>query len=134
MALDRKERRMSRIENFFSKLLTKKGISDNIFVGEPPIATKTDWQSFVVVDVNQQADNGAYSTGSASIYLYARPKGELAKKNVALLDKMEEALDNAIADCHDGTHTIYEQWRDAGYDSSRLFHYNIVNVRVIVTH
>lgn len=134
MATDRKERRMSRIENFFSKLLTKKGISDNIFVGEPPIATKTEWQSFVVVDVNQQTDKEAYSTGSASIYLYARPKGELAKKNVALLDQMEAALDAAIAASHDGTHTLVEQWRDAGYDSSRMFHYNIINVRVITTH
>lgn len=125
---------MSRIENFFSKLLTKKGISDNIFVGEPPIATEKSWESFVVVEVNQQADKNAYASGSASIYLYARPKGELAKKNVALLDKMEEALDNAIAGNHDGTHTLVEQWRDAGYDSSRLFHYNIINVRVITTN
>lgn len=121
---------MSRIENFFSILLTKKGISDNIFIGEPPITTSKDWDSFVVVDVNRQTDYNAYSTGSANIFLYARPKGDGAKKNVALLDKMENALDTAINNCIDSYHSIVIQWRDAGYDDSRIFHYNVINVRI----
>lgn len=132
MSKARKQRRLSRIENFFSMLLTNKGISDNIFVGEATIATIKEWQSFVVVDLNQQEDKNAYSYGSASIYLYARPKGDLAKKNVALLDKMEEALDKAIDSCHDKYYTVSTQWRSRGYDSDRMFHYNIVNVRVTV--
>lgn len=131
MAADRTQRRLSRIENFFSMLLTNKGISDNIYIGEAPIATSKDWQSFVVVDVNQQTDKVGYSTGSASIFLYARPKGDLARKNVALLDKMEAALEKAVEASNDKAHSVRVQWRDHGYDSDRLFHYNVVNVRVI---
>lgn len=98
---------------------------------EFPITVSKDWQSFVVVDVNQQTDYDAYSTGSVNIYLYARPKGDGAKKNVALLDKMEGALDEAINASRNKSHSVEVQWRDKGYDDDRLFHYNIVNVRVI---
>ena len=51
-------RRLSRIENFFSMLLTKGKISDNIFVGELPPTTSKNWDDFVNVDVGQQRDYG----------------------------------------------------------------------------
>lgn len=132
--MDNKARRISRIENFFSMLLTGKGISDHIFVGDSglPPTTREEWQSFVLVDVNQQTDYGAYSTGSASIFLYARPKGSGPTKNVALLDRMEDALDKAIEESHDKDYSIEENWRNAGYDSDRNFHYDVVNVSVTV--
>ena len=75
-------RRLSRIENFFSMLLTKGKISDNIFVGELPPTTSKDWDDFVNVDVGQQREHGGYSSGYANIYLYARPKGTPLRKNV----------------------------------------------------
>ena len=43
-------RRLSRIENFFSMLLTKGKISDNIFVGELPPTTSKNWDDFVNVE------------------------------------------------------------------------------------
>jgi len=128
----RAQRRLSRIENFFSILLTKKGISDNVFVGELPPTTDKDWDDFVNVDVGQQTDRGAYSSGYANIYLYARPKGTPLRKNVKLLDKMESVLDEVVEKSNDNDYVIQELYRDSGYDSNRQFHFQMISVSVIV--
>ena len=127
----RTHRRLSRIENFFSILLTNKGISKNIFIGELPPTTDKDWDDFVNVDVGQQRDKGAYSSGYVNIYLYARPKGTPLRKNVKLLDKMEGALDNIINGSNDKDYTIHELYRASGYDSNRQFHFQMISVSVI---
>lgn len=125
-------RRLSRIENFFSMLLTKGKISDNIFVGELPPTTSKNWDDFVNVDVGQQRDYGGYSSGYANIYLYARPKGTPLRKNVKLLDKMEGILDDVIKHSNNKDYTIQVLYRDSGYDSNRQFHFLIISVSVIV--
>lgn len=127
----RTQRRLSRIENFFSILLTNKGISNNIFIGELPPTTDKDCDDFVNVDVGQQRDKGAYSSGYVNIYLYARPKGTPLRKNVKLLDKMEGMLDNIINGTNDKDYTIHELYRDSGYDSNRQFHFQMISVSVI---
>lgn len=124
-------RRLSRIENFFSMLLTKGKISDNIFVGELPPTTSKDWDDFVNVDVGQQREHGGYSSGYANIYLYARPKGTPLRKNVKLLDKMEGILDDVIKHSNNKDYTIQVLYRDSGYDSNRQFHFQIISVSVI---
>lgn len=129
--MDRDNRRLSRIENFFSMTLAKAGISDNIFVGELPPTTSKDWEDFVNVDVGQQTDYIAFSSGYANVYLYARPKGTPLRKNVKRLDKMEEALDKMIRTSNDKDFIISELYRDSGYDSNRQFHYNLIAVSVV---
>lgn len=124
-------RRLSRIENFFSMLLTKGKISDNIFVGELPPTTSKDWDDFVNVDVGQQREHGGYSSGYANIYLYARPKGTPLRKNVKLLDKMEGILDDVIKRSNNKDYTIQVLYRDSGYDSNRQFHFQMISVSVI---
>lgn len=124
-------RRLSRIENFFSMLLTKGKISDNIFVGELPPTTSKNWDDFVNVDVGQQREHGGYSSGYANIYLYARPKGTPLRKNVKLLDKMEGILDDVIKQSNNKDYTIQVLYRDSGYDSNRQFHFQIISVSVI---
>lgn len=124
-------RRLSRIENFFSMLLTKGKISDNIFVGELPPTTSKNWDDFVNVDVGQQREHGAYSSGYANIYLYARPKGTPLRKNVKLLDKMEGILDDVIKQSNNKDYTIQVLYRDSGYDSNRQFHFQMISVSVI---
>lgn len=129
--MDRDNRRLSRIENFFSMTLAKAGISDNIFVGELPPTTSKDWEDFVNVDVGQQTDYIAFSSGYANVYLYARPKGTPLRKNVKRLDKMEEALDKMIRTSNNKDFIISELYRDSGYDSNRQFHYNLIAVSVV---
>ena len=124
-------RRLSRIENFFSMLLTKGKISDNIFVGELPPTTSKNWDDFVNVDVGQQREHGGYSSGYANIYLYARPKGYPLRKNVKLLDKMEGILDDVIKNSNNKDYTIQVLYRDSGYDSNRQFHFQMISVSVI---
>ncbi len=124
-------RRLSRIENFFSMLLTKGKISDNIFVGELPPTTSKNWDDFVNVDVGQQREHGGYSSGYANIYLYARPKGIPLRKNVKLLDKMEGILDDVIKNSNNKDYTIQVLYRDSGYDSNRQFHFQMISVSVI---
>ena len=124
-------RRLSRIENFFSMLLTKGKISDNIFVGELPPTTSKNWDDFVNVDVGQQRDYGGYSSGYANIYLYARPKGTPLRKNVKLLDMMEGILDDVIKHSNNKDYTIQVLYRDSGYDSNRQFHFQMISVSVI---
>lgn len=124
-------RRLSRIENFFSMLLTKGKISDNIFVGELPPTTSKNWDDFVNVDVGQQREHGGYSSGYANIYLYARPKGTPLRKNVKLLDKMEGILDDVIKQSNNKDYTIQVLYRDSGYDSNRQFHFQMISVLVI---
>lgn len=124
-------RRLSRIENFFSMLLTKGKISDNIFVGELPPTTSKDWDDFVNVDVGHQREHGGYSSGYANIYLYARPKGTPLRKNVKLLDKMEGILDDVIKNSNNKDYTIQVLYRDSGYDSNRQFNFQMISVSVI---
>lgn len=124
-------RRLSRIENFFSMLLANKGLSKNIFVGELPPTTYKEWDDFVNVDVGQQREHGGYSSGYANIYLYARPKGTPLRKNVKLLDKMEGILDDVIKNSNNKDYTIQVLYRDSGYDSNRQFHFQMISVSVI---
>lgn len=124
--------RLSRIENFFSMLLTKKGLSDNIIVGELPPTTSKDWDDFVNVDVGQQRDYNAYTTGYVNIYLYARPKGTPLRKDIKKLDKMEGVLDNIVKTSNNENYSISVLYRDSGYDSNRQFHFNMISVSVLV--
>lgn len=126
------QRRLSRIENFFSMLLSNKGLSDNIFIGELPPTTNKEWEDFVNVDIGQQRDYGGYSIGYANIYLYARPKGALRRKNVKTLDKMEGILDMIIDEANSKDYVIQELYRDSGYDTNRQFHFDMISVSVTV--
>ena len=126
------QRRLSRIENFFSMLLSNKGLSDHIFIGELPPTTNKDWEDFVNVDIGQQRDYGGYSLGYANIYLYARPKGALRRKNVKTLDKMEGTLDMIIDEANSEDYVIQELYRDIGYDTNRQFHFDMISVSVTV--
>lgn len=127
----KENRRLSHIENFFSMLLTRKGISDNIFVGELPPTTNKEWEDFVNVDVGQQHDYGGYSYGYTNIYLYTRPKGSPPRKNISALDKMEGILDEIIEESQHHDYVIQELYRDSGYDSNRQFYFDVICVSVI---
>jgi len=122
----------SRAENFFSMLLTKAGISDNIFIGNIPAAVDSNWKDMVLVDVLSLKDYGAYAKGSANIFLYAKSVDSQGTKPVKELYRMELALDNAIESCNDDHYVIEVNFRDADYDQNRNYYYNVYNVQVII--
>jgi len=113
-------------------LLAQKNLSKNIIVGELPPTTDKEWDDFVNVDVGQQQDYGAYTSGYANIYLYARPKGSPLRKDIKNLDRMEGILDDIIENSDNENYVIQELYRDCGYDSNRQFHFDMIAVSVIV--
>lgn len=113
-------------------LIASSGVSRNFFIDSNPENIGKDWADFVLIDTNPQNDRSAYSVGSASIYLYAKPTGAYSRKNVKKLDSMEALLDNAIAAANDPHYVVQINWRDSGYDSELNFHFNIVNISIIV--
>lgn len=123
--------RTSRVENFFNMLLTKYAVSDNLFL-ELPVTMKKEWEDLVLIDVGSGINRGASYSYSVNIFLYARPKGELQQKNVKVLDRMETLLEKAIKENHDAHYVVKLNWRDADYDSTRNFHYNVINIETTV--
>ena len=130
--MENKYKNISMIENFFSMLLTNKGISDNIFVGTLPSTIATSWNNMVYVDTNSIYDLDSHGYGSVNIYLYAKPITDLSKKNVKVLNAMENALESTIESYSNNHYTIQYNWRDAGYDSTRNFHFDIINFSVLI--
>lgn len=122
----------SRVENFFSMLLTKAKISDNLFIGNMPATVESAWKDLVLVDVLSMKDYGAYAKGQANVFLYAKSVDSHGTKPVAELYKMEIALDKAIEACNDKHYVIETNFRDADYDQNRNYYYNVVNIQVII--
>lgn len=125
-------KRVSRIENFFSMLLTRNKVSDNIFIGYSPTTLESEFMEFVVVDILKIKDYGAYAQGNANIFLYAKATDNMSSKPVKRLNKMEEALDKAIKSCNDKNYSIEEEFRDSGYDTNRNYHYNVISIKVTI--
>lgn len=129
--MEEKYLRISQIENYLSILITKAKISDNVFVGEElPTNISKDWESMVLIDVIGQNNRGAFGSGTANIYLYAKPTGHLSRKNMKLLDKMEETLNATIKNANDTHFAVHINWRDSGYDKDCNFHYNVISLHV----
>lgn len=123
--------RTSRVENYLNMLLTKFCVSKNIFISQFPVNIKSEWNDMVLIDVNGGGNKNAYNTYSANIFLYGRPIGDSLKKNVKVIDAMEEKLDEAIKNSTSEHYSVTVNFRDADYDNTRNFHFNVVNVMVI---
>ena len=63
--------RTSRVENYLNMLLTKFGVSKNIFISQFPVNIKSEWNDMVLIDVNGGGNKNAYNTYSANIFLYS---------------------------------------------------------------
>ena len=123
---------ISRIENFFSMLLTQGKVSENIYLGELPPTTDAKIDNFVLVDVGKQTSEDAYTVGYVNVYLYARPTDTTLKKNIKKLYSMEKLFDAALGASADENYVVSELYRDSGYDTTRQFHYNMIGLTVVV--
>ena len=64
--------RVSRVENFFSMLLTKNEVSKQIFISQLPVTIKPDWNDMVLIDVGKGENLGALRRYSVNIFLYGK--------------------------------------------------------------
>lgn len=128
--MEQKHKRVSRIENYLSMLLTKAGISENLFIGNMPATMSSGWSDMVLIDVLQSKDYDAYAEGTANIFLYAKALDSLSRKPMRKLDAMEQALQDALDSANDKHYVVSVNWRDSDYDENRNYYYNVVNINV----
>lgn len=122
---------VSHIENFFYKLLTD--VSSHVFLGDLPARLDASWGEMIVIDVNNQSDKGSHSFGSVNILVYSRPKGQYLVKNVAVQNKICNAIEEAIASSDNSHYTMSINWRATDYDSTRNLHCNVINISLLIT-
>lgn len=122
---------ISAIETFFDKILKKK-VSEHIFAGTLPNTLSEGLTDCVLIDCGSTiSDKGPYAKGVVNIFLYAQPTSN-GRKNVALLSKMEKALNTVLEETVDETYMITPLYRDSDYDSTYNMHFNIVAVNLII--
>jgi len=121
---------ISKLENYLQVTL-KGNVTKNTFVGTLPDTIKTTWDDMVLIDCDSGLrDYDAYGKGIVNIFLYARPHSN-GTKNVAVMDKLEEALDEVIkADSSDQFH-LFKERVFSDYDSVRNWHCNVVLLGII---
>lgn len=132
--MDKIYTRTSRVENFLNMLFTEHKLSDRIFVGKLPPTIDKKWDSFVLFDVGRGTDLGAYHSFTANVFLYARPIGQLQRKDVKTIDLMEDRLDRAVQLASDVHYKPSVLWRDADYDSIINFHFNVICLQILANN
>lgn len=125
---------ISKIETFLNEKIDNV-VSKNTFVGSKlpdKTAIPTDWKDIVLIDIpNGVRDFDAYGQGTVLVSLFARPM-ESGKKNVAVLSKMEESLNDVIKSNTDKTYTLSRRLTYTGYDSDIDWHFNTIEVIIKV--
>ena len=125
---------ISKIETFLNEKIDNV-VSKNTFVGSKlpdKTAIPTDWKDIVLIDIpNGVRDFEAYGQGTVLVSLFARPM-ESGKKNVAVLSKMEESLNDVIKSNTDKTYTLSRRLTYTGYDSYIDWHFNTIEVIIKV--
>ena len=121
---------ISKIETFLNEKIDNV-VSKNTFVGSKvpdKTAIPVDWKDIVLIDIpNGVRDFEAYGQGTVLVVLFARPM-ESGKKNVAVLSKMEESLNEIIKSNTDKTYTLSRRLTYTGYDSDIDWHFNAIEV------
>ena len=128
--MDKNNLNISKIENYMYSILDNV-VSDNTFA-YPPETMKDSWNDVCVIDVASQIrDYDSYGKGTVFIWLLARPLAN-GTKNVARLSEMETTLNEVIDSASDSTYRINRRGAYAGYDKSRKWHYNMVELNIII--
>lgn len=132
--MDSNKINISKIETFLYEKIDNV-VSKNTFVGSKvpdKTAIPTDWNDIVLIDIpNGVRDFEAYGQGTVLVSLFARPM-ESGKKNVAVLSKMEESLNEVIKSNTDKTYTLSRRLTYTGYDSDIDWHFNTIEVIIKV--
>ena len=128
--MDSNKINISKIESFLNGKIDNV-VSKNTFVGSKvpdKTAIPADWKDIVLIDIpNGVRDFEAYGQGTVLVSLFARPM-ESGRKNVAVLSKMEESLNEVIKSNTDKTYTLSRRLTYTGYDSDIDWHFNTIEV------
>ena len=128
--MDSNKINISKIESFLNGKIDNV-VSKNTFVGSKvpdKTAIPADWKDIVLIDIpNGVRDFEAYGQGTVLVSLFARPM-ESGRKNVAVLSKMEERLNEVIKSNTDKTYTLSRRLTYTGYDSDIDWHFNTIEV------
>ena len=110
-------------------------VSKSTFVGDklPDKTTiPSDCKDLVLIDIpNGIRDFEAYGQGTALIYLCARPM-ESGKKSVSVLAEMEKSLNEAISMSVSDRYCISRRLTYTGYSNDIDWHFNAVELSVLV--
>lgn len=132
--MDSNKINISKIETFLNEKIDNV-VSKNTFVGSKvpdKTAIPTDWKDIVLIDIpNGVRDFEAYGQGTVLVSLFARPM-ESGRKNVAVLSKMEESLNEVIKSNTDKTYTLSRRLTYTGYDADIDWHFNTIEVIIKV--
>lgn len=132
--MDSNKINISKIETFLNEKIDNV-VSRNTFVGSKvpdKTAIPADWKDIVLIDIpNGVRDFEAYGQGTVLVSLFARPM-ESGRKNVAVLSKMEESLNEVIKSNTDKTYTLSRRLTYTGYDSDIDWHFNTIEVIIKV--
>ena len=132
--MDSNKINISKIETFLNEKIDNV-VSKNTFVGSKvpdKTAIPADWKDIVLIDIpNGVRDFDAFGRGTVLVSLFARPM-ESGRKNVAVLSKMEESLNQVIKSNTDKTYTLSRRLTYTGYDSDIDWHFNTIEVIIKV--
>lgn len=132
--MDSNKINISKIETFLNEKIDNV-VSKNTFVGSKvpdKTAIPTDWKDIVLIDIpNGVRDFEAYGQGTVLVSLFARPM-ESGRKNVAVLSRMEESLNQVIKSNTDKTYTLSRRLTYTGYNSDIDWHFNTIEVIIKV--
>lgn len=128
--MDSNKINISKIETFLNEKIDNV-VSKNTFVGSKvpdKTAIPADWKDMVLINIpNGVRDFDAFGQGTVLVSLFARPM-ESGRKNVAVLSKMEESLNEVIKSNTDKTYTLSRRLTYTGYDSDIDWHFNTIEV------
>ena len=132
--MDSNKINISKIETFLYEKIDNV-VSKNTFVGSKvpdKTAIPTDWNDIVLIDIpNGVSDFDAYGKGTTLVYLLARPM-ESGRKNVAVLSRMEQALNEVIKSSDNDTYYLKRRLSFTGYDTNIDWHYNVVEITISI--
>lgn len=122
---------ISKIESYLHSIIDN-NVSENTFVGTLPSTVQSSWNDMCLIDVgNIITDLNAYGRGVIHVLLYAKPLSD-GSKNVAVMSKLEQALNEVIETQQSQTYQINRRTTYAEYDNERKWHCNIVALNILI--
>jgi hypothetical protein len=122
---------ISKIESYLHSIIDN-NVSENTFVGTLPSTVQSSWNDMCLIDVgNIITDLNAYGRGVIHVLLYAKPLSD-GSKNVAVMSKLEQALNEVIETQQSQTYQINRRTTYAEYDTERKWHCNIVALNILI--